>query len=303
MNIAVVLNPKSANGKTAGAWSRVRRRLPDAVDVFETKYPGHGIDLAAEAIRGGARTVVAVGGDGTVNEVVNGFFDRDKPIADDAVLGIVPHGTGSDLIRTLRLPADEAEAAEIIRRGKSRFIDLAQVRYTTREDKPAFRYCVNLISFGMGGAVAARANRSSKPIGGKTAFLTATLITALHYRGNTVTLVLDGSETIQARIMNVAVGNGQYHGAGMWVCPQASLDDGLLDVTCIRHVSLPDLVRNLPLLYNGKIYSHPKVERRQARRIEARSEETALIEIDGEPLGKLPVQISIVPKAIRVLVP
>jgi diacylglycerol kinase family enzyme len=171
------------------------------------------------------------------------------------------------------------------------------------DERPAVRYFINLTSFGMGGAVAARANRSSKALGGKVAFLIATLTTAFQYAGANVQLILDSAKTIEAKIMNVAVGNGQFHGGGMWVCPLASLEDGLLDVTLIRHLSIPTLVRSLPLLYNGQIYKHPKVEFYQARQIEARSQETTLIEIDGEPLGKLPIRISLVPKAIRVLIP
>ena len=147
----------------------------------------------------------------------------------------------------------------------------------------------------MGGAVAARANRSSKALGGQFAFLAATLQTALTFSGNSVTLRLDESKRIEAKITNVAVGNGQYHGAGMWVCPGASIDDGLLDVTVIRYLSLLELARNLPALYNGRIYSHPKVQSHRVKVVHADSREPALIEIDGEPLGRLPIEVSVLP--------
>ena len=131
----------------------------------------------------------------------------------------------------------------------------------------------------------------------------ATLQTALNFSGNSVTLKIDGSDATEEKITNVAVGNGQYHGAGMWACPGASINDGILDVTVIRYLSLFELLKGLPVLYNGSIYSHPKVKAYRARRVEANSKESTLIEIDGEPLGRLPIEISIVPNAIRVLMP
>ena len=105
------------------------------------------------------------------------------------------------------------------------------------------------------------------------------------------------------KIMNVAVGNGQYHGCGMWVCPGASIDDGQFDVTVIGHMPLFALVKNLPLLYNGGIYGHPNVETYRGKHLKADSTEPVLIEIDGEPLGRLPIEISVLPRAIRVLMP
>ena len=102
---------------------------------------------------------------------------------------------------------------------------------------------------------------------------------------------------------NVVVGNGQYHGGGMWVCPRASIDDGVMDVTLIRDLTLFELVKSLPALYNGRIYEHPKVESYRAKQVHAVSDDLALIEIDGEPLGRLPIEISVLPGAIRVLLP
>jgi diacylglycerol kinase (ATP) len=155
----------------------------------------------------------------------------------------------------------------------------------------------------MGGRVAARASQSTKPLGGQIAFLVATIQTAVAFPGNSVTLRLDDSKTVEARISNVVVGNGQYHGSGMWVCPGASIEDGVLDLTVIKYLSFWELVKGLPVLYNGGIYSHSKVESHRVKRVKAVSSEPALIEIDGEPLGRLPIEVSILPKAIRILMP
>jgi len=298
-----ILNPESARGRTAETWARVRMQLPGKIETLQTRAPGHGIELTANAIRSGATTIIAVGGDGTINEVVNGFFENERLISNEVTLGIVPRGTGSDFWRILNLPPDERTAASVIHSGAPRLIDIMKVRYTRMDGTSALRYSVNITSFGMGGLVAARANRSRKPLGGRIAFLIATIRTALAFPGNSVTLSLDNSKTVEAKITNVAVGNGQYHGAGMWICPGASIEDGMLDLTVIKYLSLWELVRGLPVLYNGGIYTHSKVESYRVKHVQADSLETTLIEIDGEPLGRLPIEVSILPGAIRILMP
>jgi diacylglycerol kinase (ATP) len=281
MSTVVVFNPKSGSGK--------RVDLPEDIQRLETKGPGHATELTANAIKNGAKRIIAVGGDGTINEVVNGLFENEEMISRDVTLEIIPHGTGSDFSRILN--------------NAPRFVDLLKVRYTRMNGTPGLRYCMNVTSFGMGGAVAARVNRSSKRLGGKIAFILATLQTAASFGGIRARLELDDSQIIEATIMNVAVCNGQYHGAGMWVAPGASIDDGLIDVTVIRHVSVFNLVKSLPALYNGSIYSHPEVEAHRAKRVKAASKDLALIEIDGEPLGRLPIEVSILPKTLRLLMP
>lgn len=302
MSIVAILNPKSANGKAAATWAKVRAHLPDSVRTIETMGPGHAIDLTADAIRAGAGTIVAVGGDGTINEVVNGFFDGDRAITAETKLAIVPHGTGSDFRRVLNLPWEDQKAADVILREEPHLVDVLRVCYKGHDGRPAVRYSINVTSFGIGGAVAARVNRSSKPLGGRIAFLAATLRTAVEFAGVSARVTLDDKKTIEARIMNVAIGNGQYHGGGMWVCPGASLDDGLLDVTIIGYLSAFQMLRSLPRLYNGAIYQHPRVQAFRAKRVKAESSEPSFIEIDGEPLGRLPIEIEIVPGAIRILV-
>ncbi|MBI2150089.1 MAG: diacylglycerol kinase family lipid kinase [Acidobacteria bacterium] len=303
MSTVAIFNPKSGSGKAAQTWAKVSAHLRGQVEALETKAPGHAIELAANAIKGGATTIIAVGGDGTINEVVNGFFENEHLISGDAALGIIPYGTGSDFSRILNLPADPKKMAAVIENGERRMIDLLQVCYTRMDGAPALRYSINITSFGMGGRVAARVSQSPKRFGAKIAYMLATLQTALSFPGNNVTLRLGHSKTIAARITNVAVGNGQYHGAGMWMCPGASIEDGLLDVTVIQHLSPFELVKSLPLFYNGGIYGHRKVESYRVKHVKAESEEPAFIEVDGEPLGRLPVEISILPRTLRILVP
>ncbi|MBI4462755.1 MAG: diacylglycerol kinase family lipid kinase [Acidobacteria bacterium] len=304
--IAVIVNPRAANNRTARAWAGLRAQLEarlGPLSVFETAAPEHATELTQAALRQGCKTVIAVGGDGTISEVANGFFHEDGPLAPDAVLGIIPQGTASDFQRALRIPARREAAVEIIRQGHAQRIDLARVRFHTREGRRAHRYGVNITSFGMGGAVAARMNRLSRFLGGKLGFQLATALTSVGFRGSRVTLRLDDQAPRECRITNIAVGNGQYHGGGMWVCPRALLDDGWLDVTVIGYVSPFEMLRDRSALYNGRVYEHAKVEFHRARCLEATAEEETLIEVDGEAVGRLPIEISVVPQALAVFLP
>jgi len=295
-----IVNPASAGGQTAIAWERVQNSL-GTIRVVKTAARGDATELTSAALRNGARTIIAVGGDGTINEVVNGFFSDGRLINADAALGIVPAGTSSDLRRSLDLPVDQKDAIFIIKNGAPRPIDLMRVRYTDPSGAPATRYAINVTSFGMGALVAARAPRSAKGLGAKLAYLSTAARTALRYTGRRVIVTLDRTNRIEERITNVAVGNGRYHGAGMNVCPNADLTDGLLDVTVIGYIGLFELLANARMLYNGRILDHPKVQSFRARHVRAESAEETFIEIDGEPLGRLPIEIDLLPKALLVL--
>jgi YegS/Rv2252/BmrU family lipid kinase len=299
--IAVILNPKARNGQAARIVESVRHSWTPPVQVFETRAPEHATELTRAALRAGATTIVAAGGDGTINEVANGFFEDGVAIAPDAAIGVIPYGTGSDFRRSLDFPADTRIAAQLINANVSMPIDVMKVAYTAPSGSMRTRYAVNVVSFGLGGAVAARARVSSKALGGKAGFLFATLRAMAGFKGNRVRIVMDHEKAIERDVTNVAVGNGRFHGGGMWVCPRAVFDDGLLDVTIIRYLSLFETIRDLKMLYNGRIYEHPKVEFHRAKRVRGESDDLAPVEIDGEPLGRLPLEIEVIPKAVRFI--
>jgi diacylglycerol kinase (ATP) len=301
MSFVAIVNPTSGRGRAVETWERVRTHLKTPAESFKTATSGHAIELTSQAIKNGADMIIAVGGDGTINEVVNGFFEDDKPISDSAVLAILSHGTGCDFQRTLALPTDPLKAAMLLEQGTSRPVDLMRVRYTQRDGSSFVRYSINVTSFGLGGTVAARVTRSRKMFGGKVSFAMATIREAMMFGGSAVRMRFDGDKSIEARIINVAVGNGRYHGGGMLACPHAEIDDGLLDITVISHMKLAELVASLPLLYNGRIYTHRKVRHFRAKSFTADSHGLTPVEIDGEPLGLLPVEISVIPRAIRIL--
>jgi YegS/Rv2252/BmrU family lipid kinase len=297
--IAAVVNPRAGGGRAARAWPALAERIaPDATRF--TEYPGHGILLARELVEQGYDVVVAVGGDGAIGEVANGFLRDDRPVREDAVLAIVPFGTGGDFRRTLGIP-DVETAVRVIAAGRPRRIDMGKAEYRAVSGEPRERYFINLTSFGMGGEVAARAKNPLSRWSGKAAFLYATGVVFLGYRAPRVTLRLDGEAPREYTIMNIAAGNGRYHGGGMHVCPRALLDDGLLDVTVVEDLGVFRAVKDLPVLYSDNVYAHPKVHHFRATRLRADSSARVSIEVDGEPLGTLPLEIGVLPRVINVL--
>ncbi len=248
--------------------------------------------------------VIAVGGDGTINEVANGFLRDRKPVQPEARLGIIPIGTGGDFQRTLQIPSRIDQAVEVIATGRALTIDVGLVQLVGYDGLPVERYFVNLVSFGMGGDVSKRAKNFLSPLGGRIAFLYATLAVFLTYKAKPVRLQLDDTPLEEEFcITNIAIGNGRYHGGGMHPCPRAVLDDGLLEVTTIDRLNMFDLIRDLPVLYSDNIYQHPKVRHFRSMRVTAESRETTRIEVDGEALGTLPLEVSLVPRVLPVLVP
>ena len=224
MKAAAVVNPKSASGKTGKLWASLAPRINIEFAKF-TEAPGHATTLARELLEQGFDRIIAVGGDGTINEVVNGFLDNDQAINPEAELAILPIGTGSDFQRSV--PAREASP-----------IDIAKISYRAHDGSTRTRYFANLTSFGMGGEVAAGAKNFLTIFGGKAAFLYSTLKVFVTYRPKTATLILDGQEHGPYTITNIAMGNGGFHGGGMHVCPKAHMDDGVLEVTVIEYLRM-----------------------------------------------------------------
>ncbi|MGH9431705.1 MAG: diacylglycerol/lipid kinase family protein [Terriglobia bacterium] len=304
--IAVIVNPHAASGSARKKWPLISKQLEERTGPFTTHFTerqGHATELTRELLDRGFDLIIAAGGDGTFNEVANGFLDGDRPLSPETVLGILPIATGGDFQRSLGIGPRIEDAIEMIATGAPRWIDMGKVNCVAPDGSRRERYFVNLVSFGMGGAVAARAKNFLSFLGGRMAFLWATLRVLLRYRGKRVDLFLDGSrDPVRTFVTNIAVGNGQFHGGGMHPCPGAMLNDGILEVTVIDYMPILRLLRDIKILYSDNVLSHPKVHAFRARKIVAEGDSGTFIEVDGEPLGTLPLEITILPKSIRVLV-
>lgn len=299
-----IVNPHAGHGSTGREWLRIEREAKRILGSFEacvTAGPGDATRIAKHHLQKGCARIVCVGGDGTLNEVVNGFMSETGPVRPDALLGFIPNGTGCDIARTAPLDRNLEASLEILRKGHVRRIDLGRLRFQDHAGRPTVRYFHNIASFGMGGEVVDRVNRTSKACGPFLSFIWATVISIFSYDKKRVRLRLDDNLEMEVTILNVAVANGQYHGGGMCVAPDAVIDDGLFHVTVIGDMTLPRVFLNLPKLYNGRIKTIGQVFTRTATRVLAESEQKVLLDVDGEQPGRLPVAIDMVPGAVGMI--
>ena len=276
-----MVNPASGNGATGRRWPELAHRaavLGLNGETFLSEHAGHIIELAERAARKGADLVVAVGGDGTLNETVNGLMRA----GGNTELATIPLGTGMDFVRTYGIPTRFDEAVRTALGTRTRTIDVGRVSYRTWAGEEAERYLVNVGSVGMSAAVAQRANGMSKALGGKATFFYALVRVFLDWQNTVVNVELDGAAR-SARMHDVIVANGRYHGGAMKLAPHAQPDDGLFDVVLIGDITKVDLER--------------------ARVVAVDAPEPLPIELDGEQVGTTPVRFEVVPGVLRVRVP
>jgi len=304
----VVVNPHSQGGKLGKRW----RDLSDTIargfpfDEAITKGVGDATTLTRAALRAGAERVVGIGGDGTVNEIVNGFFDESgAPIAPDASFALIPFGTGGDFRRSINMPVDTAAAVKVIADNHTTKIDVGRLHFTATDGAKTTRMFANIASFGVSGVVDRLVNESGKKFG-RLSFLVASLRATWSYTNKRVQLTLDGDERIEATVNTVAVANGKYFGGAMMVAPHAELDDGRFDVIAMGDFGFGDLVTSGRRLYKGTHLAMDKVSERRARVVDAEpidKGDVIELDIDGENLGRLPARFEIVPAAWSVIVP
>ena len=257
------------------------------------------IELAERAARDGASLLVAVGGDGTLNETVNGLVRAGTPTE----LATIPLGTGMDFVRTYGISTRFDDAVRTAVRGTARTIDVGRVTYREWSGVERDRYLANVGSVGMSAAVAQRANGMSKQLGGRATFFYALVRVFLEWQNTSVSVALADGTHREARMHDVIVANGQWHGGAMWLAPDAQPDDGLFDVVLIGDVTKRDFVTTAPKIYRGTYLEHPKVELLRSESVTVDAPERLPIELDGEQVGTTPARFEVVPGAVRVRVP
>jgi YegS/Rv2252/BmrU family lipid kinase len=276
--------------------SELLKRNDIPFDYAFTEGTGHGIDLAKEAVDAGYELVVAVGGDGTVNEVINGIVDKNG--RGRATLGIICTGTGRDCIRSLNIPDDISKACELLATRDCINIDLGRAEYISDGIKNQ-RHYINTAGLGFPASVAAR-TKSLKRMGGTIPFLLAFATVFATYKANDIAFDIDGRMK-QERYLLIAINNGRYFGGGMKITPDADPCDGLLDVVTIKDVNKLRLIYNFPKLYKGTHVTHPKVDIYKAKSVDVQTSEKLLLQLDGEVVGEAPANFRVIPSALRVV--
>ncbi len=302
--IVFIVNPHAGNGLTGRQWPRIQAMARERLGYFTsylTAKPEDAARIARMKLIEGAELIVCVGGDGTLNEVINGFMDESGPIRDDTLLGFVPSGTGCDFIKTVPIPAGIEQSLDTIKEGYVKVIDVGRLRHRNDHGHPVTRYFHNIVSFGLGGEVDERINKSSKVFGPFISFIWATLVSIFLYGKKNIRIEIDNSYSRNVIAWNIAVANGQYHGGGMCVAPDAAIDDGLFHITVIGNLTLAEVFRHLPKLYNGRIKDIKDVSILTGKTISAFSEERVLVDCDGEQPCCLPIVADIMPAALRMI--
>jgi YegS/Rv2252/BmrU family lipid kinase len=301
----VIVNPRSANGSTGRRWPEIERRLRAALPAFDTVFTEHA-NHATELAREGAANheqVVLVGGDGTINEVVNGLLADDRPVREDLVLAIVPRGTGADFVRTMGIPHDLEAAIQRLTTGTPREVDVAKIRYHGFDGSEQVRYFINQASVGMGPVVCMEVNRSSKRLGGRLSFMRGILIASFRYRSQPVLIFVDGGPPEEILLRNLWVANGRFSGGGICAAPRARPDDGLLDVVRAPELGFWQQALSMRRLRSGAFVNDPRVGYATARRVEVQpAGPVALyIEVEGEPIGSIPATFEMLDAHLKVL--
>jgi diacylglycerol kinase (ATP) len=300
-----VVNPAAANGRIKNEWSGIleasRAEYSATLEFALTAGPGDATSIARRALKEGYDVIVSVGGDGTLNEVVNGFFEDDRPVNLSASLGVISLGTGSDFIRTLGIPRDLHACLGILKRANPKVVDTVRTVVTAPDGSTKVRYFINVGEFGSGGAVVEKVNRTTKALGGRISFLWGILTTLPRYKNKEITFSVDDGEDKTALLNNFVVANGRFYGGGLKPAPEASLDDGLLDIVTMGDLRFREVLFSLGKLREGTHLSNPKVGFTRGKKVVAKSDKVVLIELDGELVGTLPAEFEVIPKSISLL--
>jgi diacylglycerol kinase (ATP) len=293
-SVAVVLNPAAGGGKTLKILPRVQAALSALgrpYHVYLTTSEGDGRPAAARLANEGASVVLAVGGDGTIQEVVNGLCDSGTRVP----LGVVPAGNGSDFARTIGASTKIEEAVAKATSGSTRAIDAGLATY----DDGSTRTFINIAGLGFDSLVAQRVHRTKFLPGANLPYLAAALATLITYKNIGAKITVDGQE-IETKAVFIQIANAKYMGGGYKIAPDADIEDGLLDLALVGDLSKPDLLKTLPKVYSGGHVGHPKFKLIRAKSIRVETTRPARVQLDGELFGSAPVTFSVLPKALML---
>lgn len=305
MKTYLVVNPRSANGETGKRWLELSARIGQVIGDFGHGFTAGAMDaklLCQRAIESGYECIVAVGGDGTVNEVTNGFFHAGKAINPKAALGLIPRGTGGDFRRAFGWGQDLESALERLRTDRTEPFDVGEASYAGWDGETERRYFANIASMGVSAVIADEVNRASKALGGRFTFAIGTVRGMLKYTERPIFLSFDGKPAERFETTAIAVANGQYFGGGMKVAPDASTSDGLFDVTVWSGYSTVDFIVKSKGVYSGEHVNWKGTKRFQCRTLTATTDQETLLDVDGEVPGRLPCTMTLLPGALRLKV-
>ena len=299
----VVVNPNAGKKRGFKDWTRIEGLLREYgldTEVRFTERPRHAIEIAATGISEGFRNIVAVGGDGTMNEVVNGVLSQNFVPTDQITLAMITVGTGNDWGKMFRVPNNYEGAIRLIKEYNTCITDAGVVTYESDHGKGK-RYFINIAGLGFDALVVRRTNaQKEKGRNGKAIYFYNLLMSLLFYKHTHTDVIIDG-KMVSNQTFTISLGIGKYSGGGMRQTPNAIHDDGLFDITIIKRMRKGEIIRSLKKLYDGTILDHPKIEGHTGKNIFINSQPPIHLEADGESLGFSPIEFNIIPGAVNVV--
>jgi YegS/Rv2252/BmrU family lipid kinase len=322
----LMVNPNSSSGVTGKGWddlySEIKNVLGGNLEVAFTKKPGDGAKLTRQFLKQGFKKVLAIGGDGTLNEVANGFFEEPvgihsdktnrpagptplKPINPDAIMGVVPAGTRNVLAKSLGLPEGIVECCKNFGIGKPKKIDAIYATVTSQGDPSSTtsRICLNAAEMGVAGEIIERSKKVREVVNSRiVSTITSIAATLPTYQSNECEISIDNNRKKFAIKMTMAVvANGQFLGGGFKVAPHASMSDGLLDLVVLKDSGSLKMIDELFNMKDGDYKEEDKIVYRQVRKVSLTSKERDVtVTVDGEPIGILPATFEVIPHALTV---
>lgn len=305
MRTCAIVNPVAGGGRVRRVWPRLLSRLLEttaSLTVRWTTGPGTATALTRQALNDGAERIVAIGGDGTLHEVANGFFADQSPIAPSSILVFIACGSGSDFRKTLGAPIG-VDAVQQLQSDRVQPLDLLRMQYTTEAGRSRESYAVNIASAGLSGRAVRQFTPGRTAVPPRLGYFGAALRALATDSPTPVQLTLDGKSLPPTRVRLVAVANGHSFAAGLPISPRATPHDGVFDLTVIHNVSIPYLLGHAHRFYLGTHTTLDGVSTSRGRRLTVRAldpRQRVWAEADGEPMGTLPLTIEVIPNAIRV---
>ncbi len=293
-----VVNPRSAGGRTLKRWNNTEVIFQNLKIPYQKAYTSITEDAACitrMAIKEGYRHIIAVGGDGTVNEVLNGFYENGKKIADKVYFSILSTGTGSDFQRMFNKNDLNSAVQGIINREKIMHCDIIRVTYDSWAETRESRYYVNSADLGIGAETCMRVNRGSKYLGGFLTFIFAVLGTLIMHKNFAAEVWIDGINVFSGYTPEIVAANGRFYGGGVMIAPEAEINDGLLDVLIIEDISKGKFLRTMPSAYRGEHIRKPYVKQFKGRHVQVICSPAVLLETDGETPGTSNASFEVLP--------
>ena len=295
-----------------GRYKHLEKIAVDIENVFGKEYSfvlsvtngnGHAIELSKNAILEGADYLIAAGGDGTMNEVINGTMHVERSKRENLIVGLYPLGSGNDFSRTMMISNRVEELYQLIKNNTVMKIDIGKLKYKKMNGEDGVRYFNNIADIGLGAEVAKRVNEGKKMYGPNFDFFKATVLGFLSYKRKQLEIKSE-SFNWKGRLLILCLANAKYFGSGLCIAPHAKVNDGKISITLAGNVSVIDYLKNLSRIRKGLFVEHPELYYKETENCTIEPVgEPCLIETDGEMIGKIPLRASIIPQEISFLTP